>query len=100
MKIINYMQPNLGRLLVHNFPLDINEFKYFRFQKCCYKSCSVCTFGSSDYFIKLKNNFSLPICINSNCFSHGIIYIIKCNLCKDVFYIGQSGRTVFEKKIF
>jgi hypothetical protein len=97
MKIINYMQPNLGRLLVHNFPLDINEFKYFRFQKCCYKSCSVCTFGSSDYFIKLKNNFSLPICINSNCFSHGIIYIIKCNLCKDVFYIGQSGRTVFER---
>jgi len=27
LKIVNYMQPNLSRLLVHSFPLEMNYFK-------------------------------------------------------------------------
>ena len=33
LRIINYIQPNIGRLLVHNLPIDMNiykTFKYFR----------------------------------------------------------------------
>ena len=94
MKIINYMQPNLGRLFVHNFPLNMNEFKIFRYHNCSSFSCSICNFADKDYFLKLKCNFYLPICINSSCDSSGIIYIIKCKICPDVFYIGESGRSV------
>ena len=86
--------PNLGRLLVHNYPLDLNYFKLFRYQKCFNSYCSTCFFGSSDYYLKLKNNFLLPICINSNCKTKGFIYIIKCSLCPFFFYIGESERSV------
>ena len=99
LKIVNYMQPNLGRLLVHNFQIDMNYFKLFRYRKCFNSDCSTCFFGSSDYYLKLKNNFLLPICINSNCKTKGFIYIIKCSLCPFFFYIGESGRTV-EKRMY
>lgn len=42
----------------------------------------------------LKNKFYLPICVDSDCSSVGIIYIIKCSLCEDFYYIGQSGNSV------
>ena len=45
----------------------MNYFKLFRYRKCFYSDCSTCFFGSSDYYLELKNNFLLPICINSNC---------------------------------
>ena len=91
------MQPNLGRLFTHNFPLNMNEFKIFRYHNCSSFSCSICSIcniADKDYFLKLKFNFYLPICINSSCNSSGIIYIIKCKICPDVFYIGESGRSV------
>jgi hypothetical protein len=53
----------------------------------------------ADYYLKLKNNLLLPICINSNCKTKGFIYIIKCGLCPFFFYIGESGRTV-EKRMY
>jgi len=97
LRIINYIQPNIGRLLVHNFPININKYKLFKYLKCSDQFCRVCPFSSNHYYIKFDNNFYLPLCINSNCNSRGIIYIIKCNLCSNVFYIGESGRTVNER---
>ena len=97
LKIINYMQPNLGRLLVHNYPLNKNHFKLFRYTKCFDLNCYICFFGNSNFFLKLNKNFFLPICINSNCQSKGIIYIIKCNLCINTFYIGQTERRVKDR---
>ena len=97
LKIINYIQPNLGRLLVHNFPFNLNNFKLFKYYKCYDLKCKICSFSNKDYFLKFSNNFYLPIWINSNCNSKGIIYIIRCSLCSDVFYIGQSGRSVSER---
>ena len=46
LKIINYMQPNLGRLLVLNFQIDMNYFKLFRYRKCFNSDCFTCSFGS------------------------------------------------------
>ena len=46
LKIINYMQPNLGRLLVHNFQIDMNYFKLFKYRKCFNSDCFTCSFGS------------------------------------------------------
>ena len=96
-KIVNYIQPNLGRLLVHNFPFNFDNYKFFKYLKCSNLRCNVCLFGHGDYFIKILNNFYLPLCINSSCDSEGIVYIIYCNLCTDVFYIGESGRSVKQR---
>ena len=97
LKIVNYMQPNLGRLLVHNFPLNLENFKLYRYQICSKFNCNICLFSDSNYFIKLKNSFFLPLCVNSNCTTKGFIYIIKCHICPNVYYIGESGRTVKER---
>ena len=59
--------------------------------------CTTCQFGNRDYFIRFNDNFYLPICQKSSCDSKGIVYVIKCKLCKDVFYIGQSGRTIKDR---
>jgi len=95
LRIINYIQPNINRLLVHNYPINLNNFKLFKFYKCSHNEyCDVCPFSSDHYYIRFNNNFYLPLCINSNCSSKGIIYILKCNLCSNVYYIGESGRSV------
>jgi len=33
LRIINYIQPNINRLLVHNYPINLNNFKLFKFYK-------------------------------------------------------------------
>jgi hypothetical protein len=93
-KMINYVQPNLSMLLVHNFRMNENTFKLFNFRRCCKASCNVCGFACSDYFMKLNQTFYLPICCNSSCDSEGIIYIIKCLFCPNTYYIGQSGQSL------
>ena len=97
LKIVNYIQPNIGRLLVHNFSFNFDHFKLFNYFKCSKLDCTTCQFGNRDYFIRFNDNFYLPICQKSSCDSKGIVYVIKCKLCKDVFYIGQSGRTIKDR---
>ena len=97
LRIINYIQPNIGRLLVHNLPINMNIYKTFKYFRCSYEHCRVCPFSSDQYYIKFDNNFYLPLCMNTSCKSKGFIYIIKCNLCSNIFYIGESGRTVQER---
>ena len=88
------MQPNLSQLLVHNFKINLNYLKYFRFIGCGSNSCLICKFGKSDYFLKLSDSFYLPICCNSDCKSKGVLYIIKCNLCENFYYIGQTKNSI------
>ena len=45
---------------------------------------------SEDYYIKLKNNFLLPIFDDSNCKSVDLIYLIKCKKCFS-FYVGETS---------
>ena len=94
LRIIYSMEPNLGRLLVHNFKLNYDNLKLFHFSSCFDLNCKTCIFADSGYFIKFNEYFSIPLYINSSCDTTGIVYIIKCNLCPGVFYIGESGKTV------
>ena len=94
LRIIYTMEPNLGRLLVHNFKLNYDNLKLFHFSSCFDLNCKTCIFADSGYFIKFNEYFSIHLYINSSCDTTGIVYIIKCNLCPGVFYIGESGKTV------
>jgi hypothetical protein len=94
LRIINFMEPNLGRLLIHNFKLDSNQFNFFNFKCCSNLNCKICFLADTNYFIKINNNFSFPLYVNSSCDSTGIVYVIKCDLCPEVFYIGESGKSV------
>ena len=85
--LVNKMQFNLSSLLVHNFRL--NFIKENCFQRCQNLNCKICKFSNIEPFIKLKDNFLLPIYDSANCTSLNVIYILKCNLCKK-FYIGQT----------
>ena len=94
LRVINSIQPNLGRLFVHNYPIDLNSYRIHKYFKCNKLACSICKFSNEGFYLILRNNFYLPICVDSDCSSVGIIYIIKCSLCKDFYYIGQSGNSV------
>ena len=88
------MEPNLGRLLVHNFQLNECNLKMINYNCCSILNCKTCNLADKSYFIKINNFFSIPVFINSNCNSTGIVYIIKCYLCPDFFYIGESGKSI------
>ena len=77
--------------------MNINKYKTFKFFRCSYEFCRICPLSSDHFYIKFDNNFYLPLCMNTSCNSKGIIYIIKCSLCSNIFYIGESGRTVQER---
>ena len=84
---INTLNPNLGTYLLNNF-----KFSKFnkKFCKKCNFNCKVCNFLNNSFYINY-HHISLPIQSFSNCLSLGIIYVIKCNLCK-IFYIGQTSK--------
>jgi hypothetical protein len=87
-RIVNKMQYNLSSLLVHNFRL--NFMKENSFKRCPNLNCNICKFSQIEPFIKLKDNFLLPIYDNTSCNSVNVIYILKCKLCNK-FYIGQTN---------
>ena len=69
------MEPNLGRLLVHNFKLNYDNLKLFHFSSCFDLNCKTCIFADSGYFIKFNEYFSIPLYINSSCDTTGIVYV-------------------------
>ena len=87
-KVINKMNLNLSALFIHNF--NFNKIYKNFFKKCCDNNCSTCLYFNEDYYIKLNDNYILPILDNSCCTSFYCIYIIKCLFC-DMFYIGQTN---------
>ena len=54
LRIIYTMEPNLGRLLVHNFKLNYDNLKLFHFSSCFDLNCKTCIFADSGYFIKFN----------------------------------------------
>ena len=73
---------------MHN--ASINNNKTFYFSKCNSNNCNVCFVASSFHYINL-NGFFLPMISYSNCHTKEAIYIIRCKLCKDTFYIGETS---------
>jgi hypothetical protein len=85
--IVNKMQFNLASLMVHNF--RFNFFENNCFKHCNDSDCLVCKFSNLDSYLKLKDNFILPLYDNSNCNSLNAVYILKCNFCQ-ALYVGQT----------
>jgi len=87
--VLNKMQPNLGSILVHNFPCPkLNSFKYKKSENV---NCLVCRFSKDKAEkISLTKKFFLSIVSDSNCESNNCVYILKCSKC-EFFYIGQTN---------
>ena len=93
-KPVNSIQSNVGSLLIHNRKLELSK-RYF--SKPCNKSnCRVCKYIANFSFVRLNNNFIVPLKCYGDCLSTHIVYIIICNRCK-AFYIGESSKTVKER---
>ena len=88
LKILFSKQPSIRDIFVHN--ASINNNKTFYFSKCNSNNCNVCSVASSFHYINL-NGFFLPMISYSNCHTKEAIYIIRCKLCKDTFYIGETS---------
>jgi hypothetical protein len=86
-RFTNSIMPNFKMLLIDNFNFKYNKNSFTR--KCFIDKCKVCNYVTKKSFLKLRN-FKLPLKVDSNCKSKGIIYIITCLKC-DVYYIGESG---------
>ena len=93
-KILYFKQPSIRDIFVHNSL--VNNNKKFYFSKCKDFNCKVCFLSSSKHFVNL-NGFLLPILTFSNCNVKECICIIKCKLCKDTYYIGETSN--FRKRI-
>jgi hypothetical protein len=93
LKIINKTQTNLGSLTINNLNPDLLIPNTCFIKKCKKFSCRVCFYLEECYYLKL-NNFYLTIEENMNCNTSNAVYAIKCCLCKDTFYIGETGRKV------
>ena len=89
----NSIMPNFKMLLIDNFNFKYNKNSFTR--KCLTDKCKVCNYVTKTSFLKL-GNFKLPLKVDSNCKSKGIIYIITCKKC-DVYYIGESGFSASER---
>jgi hypothetical protein len=89
----NSIMPNFKMLLIDNFNFKYNKNSFTR--KCLTEKCKVCNYVTKISFLKL-GNFKLPLKVDSNCKSKGIIYIIICKKC-DVYYIGESGFSASER---
>ncbi len=86
-KMLFCKQPSIRDIFVHN--TLVNNTRKFYFTKCTKTNCIVCSISSSFHFINL-NGFLLPFLSYSNCNVKNAIYIIRCKLCKDTFYIGET----------
>jgi predicted GIY-YIG superfamily endonuclease len=86
LKILYSKQYSLKDLFINHFKLSINSYS---FKKCFYKNCLLCFFSIKESFLYL-NNFPLFCFKNSTCYSKNCIYIIKCKLCFNYFYVGQT----------
>ena len=91
LKILFSKQPSIRDIFVHN--ASINNNKTFYFSKCNSNNCNVCSVASSFHYINL-NGFFLPMISYSNCHTKEAIYIIRCKLCKDTFYIGETSNAI------
>ena len=92
--VINKMQPNLKMIMVHDFKIPVIYKNSYR--KCDNSKCKTCLFSDSSFFVKLTDNFNLPIFDNSNCLTENCIYFIMCKFC-NFFYIGQT--VSFKKRL-
>ena len=86
LRLLNFMEPNLSSIMVHNFKLNL--FEYFKYTKCLKINCSICPYINQSFYLNL-NNFLLPLYSNSSCSSSNSVYIIYCRKCF-CFYIGQT----------
>ena len=93
LKILNKTQTNFGSLTINNVKPDLLIFNNLASKKCKIYSCKVCPYFSNSYFLKI-NNFYLPIDFDTNCNTKSAVYAINCTLCKDIYYIGETGRLV------
>ncbi len=93
-KPVNSIQPNLGFILIHNRNLQLSKRNFSK--PCNSLNCKICHYIATYSFIRLKNNFLVPLRCDGDCLSTSIVYIIFCNRCK-VFYIGESSKTVKER---
>jgi len=93
LKILNKTQTNIGSLTINNLSPDQLIFKNFSFEKCKVYNCKTCFYTNESNYLKL-NNFLLPYELKMNCNTRNAIYCISCNLCKDIYYIGESERKV------
>jgi hypothetical protein len=86
--LLNQMQVNLNRLLVHNFKLPLKND--FCCKKCGIFNCKLCPFINSSTLFYIKD-FPFKLNVNSNCCSDNCIYVIFCKKCNS-FYIGETGQ--------
>ena len=87
--LTNSLQTNLKKVFLFDAkpPKKFNYYTTF----CHDTNCEICKYIIHYKFIRLKNNFTLPIQNNSNCKSENLIYFIFCLKC-NFYYIGQTGR--------
>jgi len=93
LKILNKTQSNFGSLTINNVKPDLLIFNNLASKKCKVYSCEVCKYFVDAYYLKIKN-FFIPIDFDTNCKTICAIYAINCSLCKDIFYIGETGRFI------
>ena len=51
--------------------------------------CLICEFTYRLKYLNI-NDFILPVLARTNCDSLNAIYVLKCDYCKNTFYIGQT----------
>ena len=85
--IINCLQPNLSKLLVHNFRMQ--NIKLFGYRKC-EKMCTICRYANEIKILILANGFYFPFFEETNCNSKNVIYLIECKRCQ-YYYIGETS---------
>ena len=50
LRILNYMEPNLGKLLVHGLKLNDSILENFNYRKCFNLNCKICLCFNSGIF--------------------------------------------------
>ncbi len=93
LKILNKTQSNFGSLTINNIEPTLLIFNKLASKKCKIYSCKVCTYLVDSYYLKIKN-FFIPTDFDTNCNTKCAMYAINCSLCKDIFYIGETGRLI------
>ena len=65
----------------------------FQVNKCAVTKCKVCPVIIEDQVYKFKNGQSFFIKDNMSCTSENLLYVLRCNNCKEE-YIGQTSDTL------
>ena len=90
LQLYNSMSNNIFSIFVHQ---SYTNRSFFKNTICCNsKNCITCKFINSNYYIKLKENFFIPLQNNCSCESSNLVYIIKCKLCND-YYVGHTEKS-------